>query len=194
MTGTGLLHLDEHALLETRRCMVHKYCLSILEIVAYRFRRPQESGIRSQAGQRLSRVPEARGTITHGVRAPGIQFGTLLPSSTLDRFAPGPLAGLHRSTARKHRRYWSCGAARRTPRGSHDLDARRRSPDGRRRAPRTACENITASSEAMAASAAHFTYRYPVDADRMTADLHDGVLTVTCPKAPNGGGRRIHIT
>jgi HSP20 family protein len=34
----------------------------------------------------------------------------------------------------------------------------------------------------------------PVDADRITADLHDGVLTVTCPKAANGGGRRIHVT
>jgi HSP20 family protein len=34
----------------------------------------------------------------------------------------------------------------------------------------------------------------PVDADRITADLHDGVLTVSCPKAPDGGGRRILIT
>jgi HSP20 family protein len=34
----------------------------------------------------------------------------------------------------------------------------------------------------------------PVDADRITADLHDGVLTVSCPKAPDEGGRRIHIT
>jgi HSP20 family protein len=34
----------------------------------------------------------------------------------------------------------------------------------------------------------------PVDADRITADLHDGVLTVSCPKAPEGGGRRILIT
>jgi HSP20 family protein len=34
----------------------------------------------------------------------------------------------------------------------------------------------------------------PVDADRITADLRDGVLTVTCPKAADGGGRRIHIT
>ena len=34
----------------------------------------------------------------------------------------------------------------------------------------------------------------PVDGDRITADLRDGVLTVTCPKAPEGGGRRIHIT
>ena len=34
----------------------------------------------------------------------------------------------------------------------------------------------------------------PVDADRITADLHDGVLTVSCLKAPDGGGRRILIT
>jgi len=34
----------------------------------------------------------------------------------------------------------------------------------------------------------------PVDGDRITADLRDGVLTVTCPKATEGGGRRIHIT
>ena len=34
----------------------------------------------------------------------------------------------------------------------------------------------------------------PVDGDRITADLRDGVLTVTCPKAPDGGGRRIHVT
>jgi HSP20 family protein len=34
----------------------------------------------------------------------------------------------------------------------------------------------------------------PVDADRITADLRDGVLTVTCPKAPNATGRRIHVT
>jgi HSP20 family protein len=34
----------------------------------------------------------------------------------------------------------------------------------------------------------------PVDGDRITADLRDGVLTVNCPKAPEGGGRRIHIS
>jgi len=40
------------------------------------------------------------------------------------------------------------------------------------------------------------TFHLPiaVDADRITADLRDGVLTVTCPKARDGGGRRIHIT
>jgi HSP20 family protein len=34
----------------------------------------------------------------------------------------------------------------------------------------------------------------PVDGGRISADLRDGVLTVTCPKAPDGGGRRIHIS
>jgi HSP20 family protein len=33
----------------------------------------------------------------------------------------------------------------------------------------------------------------PVDADHITADLRDGVLTVSCPKALDEGGRRIHI-
>lgn len=40
------------------------------------------------------------------------------------------------------------------------------------------------------------TFHLPiaVEADRITADFRDGVLTVTCPKAPEGGSRRIHIT
>jgi HSP20 family protein len=33
----------------------------------------------------------------------------------------------------------------------------------------------------------------PVDADGITADLRDGVLTVTCPKS-EAGARRIHIS
>lgn len=35
----------------------------------------------------------------------------------------------------------------------------------------------------------------PVDGDAITADLRDGVLTVTCPKVADGGGsHRIRIT
>jgi HSP20 family protein len=37
-----------------------------------------------------------------------------------------------------------------------------------------------------------FQLPVPVDAERITADLRDGVLTVTCPKA-NGASRRIDI-
>lgn len=34
----------------------------------------------------------------------------------------------------------------------------------------------------------------PVEAERITADLRDGVLTITCPKAADDSGRRIHIS
>lgn len=34
----------------------------------------------------------------------------------------------------------------------------------------------------------------PVDGDRVTAELRDGILTVTCPKASDGSTRRIHVT
>ena len=33
----------------------------------------------------------------------------------------------------------------------------------------------------------------PVDAERITADLRDGVLTVTVPKAAGAGPRRIDV-
>jgi HSP20 family protein len=34
----------------------------------------------------------------------------------------------------------------------------------------------------------------PVEAERITADLRDGLLTVTCPKANDDSVRRIHIS
>jgi HSP20 family molecular chaperone IbpA len=34
----------------------------------------------------------------------------------------------------------------------------------------------------------------PIDADGITADLRDGVLTVICPKASDAVARRIRIT
>ena len=39
-----------------------------------------------------------------------------------------------------------------------------------------------------------FQLPVPVDADRIVADLHDGVLTVTCPKAADAAARRIQIS
>jgi HSP20 family protein len=40
------------------------------------------------------------------------------------------------------------------------------------------------------------TFHLPVavDGDRVTADLRDGVLTVTCPKADEGTARRIKVS
>ena len=34
----------------------------------------------------------------------------------------------------------------------------------------------------------------PVDSERVAADLRNGVLTVTCPKASNGAARRIQVS
>src|SRR4030095_4496878 len=39
-----------------------------------------------------------------------------------------------------------------------------------------------------------FQLPVPVDADHITADLHDGVLTVTCPKNTDAAARRIDIS
>ena len=40
------------------------------------------------------------------------------------------------------------------------------------------------------------TFHLPVDidGDRVTADLRNGVLTVTCPKAADGAARRIEVS
>ena len=39
-----------------------------------------------------------------------------------------------------------------------------------------------------------FQLPVPMDSERITADLRDGVLTVTCPKAANGSARRIQVS
>ena len=39
-----------------------------------------------------------------------------------------------------------------------------------------------------------FQLPLPVDAERITADLRDGVLTVICPKAADGAARRIDVS
>jgi HSP20 family protein len=39
-----------------------------------------------------------------------------------------------------------------------------------------------------------FQLPLPVDTDHITADLHDGVLTVICPKAAEGSARRIRVS
>jgi HSP20 family protein len=39
-----------------------------------------------------------------------------------------------------------------------------------------------------------FELPLPVDGERITAELHDGVLTVVCPKSADAGSHRIHVS
>jgi len=39
-----------------------------------------------------------------------------------------------------------------------------------------------------------FKLPLPVDAERVTADLRDGVLTVICPKTTEAAPRRVHVS
>ena len=39
-----------------------------------------------------------------------------------------------------------------------------------------------------------FALPLPVDSEGIRADLRDGILTVTCPKADGGGSRRIQVS
>jgi HSP20 family protein len=64
---------------------------------------------------------------------------------------------------------------------------------GRRRERESACEQFHRIERGHGTFSRTFQLPVPVDADRITADLRDGVLTVTCPKATDGPSRRIHI-
>jgi HSP20 family molecular chaperone IbpA len=39
-----------------------------------------------------------------------------------------------------------------------------------------------------------FKLPLPVDVERVTADLQDGVLTIVCPKTTDNPPRRIHVS
>lgn len=115
----------------------------------------------------------------------------------LDRFAPGPagwvppvdlletpehyvitaeLPGLQRSDLTIH------------------LQDSRLTLSGVRREREAACEQYHRVERGHGSFSRTFQLPIPVDAERITADLHDGVLTVTCPKQPDAGARRISIS
>jgi HSP20 family protein len=56
------------------------------------------------------------------------------------------------------------------------------------------CESYHRMERGHGAFSRTFQLPLPVDAEAITADLKDGVLTVTCPKAPEAGTRRIRIS
>lgn len=65
---------------------------------------------------------------------------------------------------------------------------------GVRREQSQTCEQYHRVERGHGSFVRRFQLQGPVDGDRITADLRDGVLTVTCPKAADGSARRIRIS
>lgn len=65
---------------------------------------------------------------------------------------------------------------------------------GERRERTTQCEQYHRVERGHGSFSRTFHLPVAVDGDRVTADLRDGVLTVTCPKATNGTSRRIQVS
>jgi HSP20 family protein len=64
---------------------------------------------------------------------------------------------------------------------------------GTRREPAQACEQYHRVERGHGSFSRTFQLPLSIDASRITADLKDGVLTVTCPKAADPA-RRIHVS
>jgi HSP20 family protein len=56
------------------------------------------------------------------------------------------------------------------------------------------CENYHRIERGHGPFSRSFQLPLPVDTDRITADLRDGVLTIRCPKSADTGVRRIRIS
>ena len=114
----------------------------------------------------------------------------------LDRFAPGPAGwtppvDLHETADAYVLTAEIPGLSR------EDLDIQfhdsRVTLSGVRRERDSACEQFHRIERGHGTFSRTFQLPIAVDSERITADLRDGVLTVTCPKAQDAAGRRIHI-
>jgi len=65
---------------------------------------------------------------------------------------------------------------------------------GQRRERDVPCEQYHRIERGHGGFSRTFELPHPVDGDRVTADLHDGVLTVICPKSTEGTARRIQVS
>ena len=65
---------------------------------------------------------------------------------------------------------------------------------GVRRERECACEQFHRIERGHGTFNRSFHLPVPVASDQVTADLRDGVLTVTCPKAGDGAARRIQVS
>ena len=138
------------------------------------------------------------------LRSPDVAFARWDPvrdllaiQQRLDRFAPGPagwkppvdlyetpehyvitaeLPGVNRQDLQIH------------------LQEGRLTVSGVRRERTSPCEEYHRIERGHGSFSRTFQLPIPVDGDHITADLRDGVLTVTCPKAADSSARRIRIS
>ena len=65
---------------------------------------------------------------------------------------------------------------------------------GQRRERNVPCEQYHRVERGHGSFSRTFEFPHPVDDEHVTADLRDGVLTIICPKATEGGTRRIRVS
>ena len=115
----------------------------------------------------------------------------------LDRFAPGPAGwrppvDLHETAAEYVITAEVPGIEREDLEiNAHDstvtiAGTRRESPD--------ACEQYHRVERGHGSFSRAFQLPSPIDETGVAADLRDGVLTIRCPKVPDNGARRIHVS
>ena len=116
----------------------------------------------------------------------------------LDRFAPGPAGWVPPVDLHETPDHYIITAE--LP-GISQEDVRihvhddRLTLSGVRRQREQACEQFHRIERGHGAFSRTFELPNPIDAGQITADLRDGVLTVTCPKSPHDpAARRIRIT
>lgn len=115
----------------------------------------------------------------------------------LDRFAPGPAGWIPPVDLHETPNHYVITAE--LP-GLKREDLQIQVHDGRltlsglRREREVPCEQYHRVERGHGSFSRTFQLPVPVDADRIVADLRDGVLTVTCPKTSDAAARRIRIS
>ena len=115
----------------------------------------------------------------------------------LDRYAPGPsgwtpAVDIHETADR----YVLTAEVPGMSRDDLDIhfDEGRITIAGTRRERTPQCEQYHRVERGHGSFSRSFQLPIPVDSERVTADLRNGLLTVTCPKAANGAARRIQVS
>ena len=115
----------------------------------------------------------------------------------LDRYAPGPAGWTPAVDILETSDHYIVTAEVPGMRRA-DLDIRvddgRLTISGERRERIQQCEQYHRVERGHGGFSRTFHLPLPVDGERVTADLRDGVLMVKCPKAANGSARRIQVS